>query len=69
MGHSNHVLDGGPGPPTETGNFGVGMDRPIIKYKELEPSAAKKTAGSIEMAFGVWGVVCPSNHVLTLILQ
>ena len=24
----------------------------------------EETAGSIEMAFGVWGVVGPSNHVL-----
>ena len=24
----------------------------------------EKTAGSIEMAFGVWGAVGPSNHVL-----
>ena len=25
---------------------------------------AEETAGSIEMAYGVWGVVGPSNHVL-----
>ena len=24
----------------------------------------EEKAGSIEMAFGVWGVVSPSNHVL-----
>ena len=24
----------------------------------------EETAGSIEMAFGVWGAVGPSNHVL-----
>ena len=59
VGHSNYVLDVGPDPPRGRGNFVVGMGRPIIKYRELEPSAGKKMAGSIEMAFGVWGCGWP----------
>ena len=36
MGDSHHVLDGGPvpPPPTRRGNFGCGMGRPIVKYRD-----------------------------------
>ena len=32
VGHSHHVLDGGPHPPTGRGNLGWGTGRPIVKY-------------------------------------
>ena len=56
VGHSNHVLDVGPDLPRGRGNFGVGMGRPIIKYNELEPSAAKKRLARSRwrLACGVW---------------
>jgi len=34
VGDSHHVLDGGPDPPRERGNFGVGNGRPIVKYRD-----------------------------------
>ena len=53
VGHSNHVLDVGPDLPRASGYFGVGMGRPIIKYRELEPSSARK-----RMARSRWLLAC-----------
>ena len=42
VGHSHHVLDGGPDPPRGRGNFGVGRGRPIVKYRDSELLAPKR---------------------------
>ena len=34
MGHSHHVLDGGPVPPWEGAILGWEMDHPIVKYRD-----------------------------------
>ena len=60
VGDSHHVLYGSPYPPRERGNFGVGKGPSHSKVHV----SREEMAGSIEMAFGVWGAVGPSNHVL-----
>ena len=55
VGHSNHVLDVGSGSPQVKGQFGVGIGRPIIKYRKLEPSAAKNSWLDQD---GIWHVGC-----------
>ena len=59
----NHALDGGPDPPAEWAILGVrcGPLRSIGRICR-EPSA--KLAELIEMSFGLWARVCPSNNVL-----
>ena len=38
----NHVLDGGPDPPMERGNFEGGKGRPIVKYRDSLRSSMYK---------------------------
>ena len=54
VGHSHHVLDGGLDPNWGMANFGVGKGPPHSKVKGQWTVSPKETAGSIEMAFGVW---------------
>ena len=45
-------------------NFGVGKEPSNSKVLGYWSTSREEMAGSIEMMFGVWGVVAPSNHVL-----
>jgi len=58
-----HVLDGGPDPPTERGNFEENVAVHCKIMRHITASCAK-TAESIEMSFWVNTPVGPWNHVL-----
>jgi len=63
VGLGNHVLDGGPDPPTGMGKFLEENGRPIVKYRDTLRSSVQ-TAELIGMPFGLWARMGRRNHVL-----
>jgi len=59
----NHVLGGGPDPPSELAILGKN-GQPIVKHRDSLPEPSKKTAEPTEMPFGLWTRVGPRNNVL-----
>ena len=66
VGSMNHALDWGSRFPHDKGPIGqfLGKGRSIVKYRDALPSALQKKAELIEMPFGLWARVGPTNHVL-----
>ena len=60
-GPRNHVLDGGTDSPWEEAIL-RGVGRPIAKYRDTLWSA--KTAGPIQILFGLSARMSPLNHEL-----
>ena len=58
VGSRNHVFEGGLDTPGEGTILGWETGRPIVRYREHDPSAAGKRSDLIEVAFCVW--ICAS---------
>jgi len=65
VGPWNHVLDGGPDPPSEGAVLRGERGRPIVKYRDtLRLYVQKRLTEPIEMPFGLWAGMDRSHHVL-----
>ena len=60
VGSRNHVLDGGPDPPMERGNF----DGSHCEVKGHSAVNCANSAEPIETPFGLWAWMAPGNRVL-----
>jgi len=66
VGPRNHLLDGGPDPPLQRGNFRGGRTIHCKVCGGHSVMSSALTAEPIEMPFGMWTWVGPRNRVFAI---